>query len=85
MKKGRSCNLKAEIYFYDPVTPWSRSCLDGLVFIYFIYGSPTVVGVAKQYKKKRWRWTKLRRWSYLYIKVVCLTFFCLDFLKVTEK
>src|SRR4029434_7309265 len=34
--------------------------------------------------KKRWR-TKLCRWSYLYLKVVCLTFFCLDFLKVTEK
>src|SRR4029434_9842406 len=33
--------LKAEIYIYDSVTPCSRSCLDGLVFI---YGSPTVVG-----------------------------------------
>ena len=37
-------SVKAEIYFYDSVTPWSRSCLDGLVFI---YGSPKVVGVAK--------------------------------------
>ena len=39
--KWTSClPLKAEIYFYDSVTPRSRSCLDGLVFI---YGSPTVV------------------------------------------
>ena len=37
-------------YFYDSVSPWSRSCLDGLVFI---YGSPTVVGVVKHLKKKR--------------------------------
>ena len=34
-------SLKAEIYIYDSVTPCSRSCLDGLVFI---YGPPTVVG-----------------------------------------
>src|SRR4029434_8807602 len=33
--------LKAEIYFYDSVTAWSRSCLYGLVYI---YGSPTGVG-----------------------------------------
>ena len=26
-----------------------------------------------------------RRWSYLYLKVVCLTFFFLDVFKVTEK
>src|SRR4029434_3567507 len=35
--------------------------------------------------KKKKMATKLRRWSYLYPKVVCLTFFCLDFFKVTEK
>ena len=60
-------------YFYDSVSPWSRSCLDKLVFI---YDSPTVVGVEKQFFLKRWRRTKLRWWSYLYIEVVCLTFFC---------
>ena len=35
-------------------------------------------------QKKKWR-TKLRKWSYLNLKVICLTCFCLDFLKVTEK
>src|SRR4029434_7618920 len=39
----------------------------------------------RQAQKKKKMATKLRRWSYLYPKVVCLTFFCLDFLKVTEK
>src|SRR4029434_9516941 len=40
----------------------------------------------REAQKKRWR-TDLRRWSYLYLKVVCFDFFffCLDFLKVTEK
>ena len=41
--------LKGSIYFYDSITPWSRSCLDGLGFI---YGSPTVVGVVKHKKKE---------------------------------
>ena len=59
-------SLKVPLYFYDSVNPWSCSCLDGLVFI---YGSPKVVGVAKQYKKKDGG-SKLLRWSYLYIKVV---------------
>ena len=51
MDSGRDFDVKPEIYFdYDSVTPWSRSCLDRLVFI---YGSPTVVGVAKQLNKKK--------------------------------
>ena len=38
--------VKAKIYFNDSVSQWSRSCLDGLVYI---YGSPMVVGVEKQF------------------------------------
>ena len=51
------------LYFYNSVNPWSRSCLDGLVSC----GSPIVVGVAKQ-KKKKMAADKLRGWSYFYIK-----------------
>ena len=43
-------DVKAEIYFYDSVNPWSRSCLNGLVFI---YGTPTVVSVVKHLLKKK--------------------------------
>ena len=38
--------LKVFLCFYDSVTPWSHSCLDGLIFI---YGSPTVVAVVKHF------------------------------------
>src|SRR4029434_1649407 len=49
-----------------------------------VYAAFMLTSEKRDAQKKRWR-TKLRRWSYLYLKVVCLTFFCLDFFEVTEK
>ena len=71
--------LKAEIYFNDCVIRQT----DGRLRREHLWFSDGC-GCCKAIKKKRWR-TKLCWWSYLYTKVVCLTFFCLDFLKDTEK
>src|SRR4029434_3553624 len=40
---------------------------------------PVYAHVSKAASSKKKMPTKLRRWSYLYLKVVCLTYFCLDF------